>query len=428
MLDQLIDIDLSDEIDALPHQPGYRVLAERAPERYITLHYSGVPAGRYADRSEAAELRRILAEAREHLNRDWDAGAGKVYADGYMYDLVVLSNGKVVRTRRRRQQLWHAGNGIANEQSWSVHVLCDNGQDLTPKQRASLFRLFDVLRAMTNIARADVVGHNEWPRTQGRPQPSASFRTLFGQSMCPGRLIHKHLAAYRAIRETHAAPPAPAPATGRTVRLDLGPYTADSPILGAPRGTADQWRAVFAAKGAGGGYTPRDIDLIVTEYQTLGDALELDWFLALTQNGHETGYLTSWWSQRPRRNGAGLGVTGEVMTLATGQRPPSPRTWARDGGIYREGLSFTAWRDADAADGEGSISHHLGRLLAYALPAGAGTPLQQRYINRALALRPLPAAFRGIAPTLIGLNRRWAYPGRTYGQGLARIANIVRAK
>lgn len=415
MLETLIDIDYTDAIDRIPRKHGFRTLPLRGREDAITLHYSGVA---YDDRFEAAELRHILNEARYHITKNWGEGDKPIYADGYMYDFVVLSNGKIVRTRRIRRQIYHAGNHQANEGSWSVHVLLGKAQDLTPNQRVSLFRLFDALRAQSNIPRNRVLGHNEWPRTSGDPRPSAIYRILPRQSECPGPILHRHLADYRAIAD---APPAPAPPP-----IDLGNYTIDSPILGPAHSPADIWIEMLSARSAEAGYSRHDVGVIVGEYRELGTLLGVDWFLALCQLAHETGRLTSWWCQRPRRNPAGLGVTGAIIPAYPNRPAPPARAWFFDGSLYREGLSFTAWRDRDASDGEGSISHHLGRLLAYALPSGAGSELQQRYINRALGLRWLPPTYRGSAPTLLGLNGRWAYPGRTYAQMLARYANIVR--
>jgi hypothetical protein len=46
-------------------------------------------------------------------------------------------------------------------------------------------------------------------------------------------------------------------------------------------------------------------------------------------------------------------------------------------------------------------------------------------IGRAMSYRPLPASFRGAAPTWRGLNGRWAVPGATYADKIAEIANAI---
>jgi hypothetical protein len=175
---------------------------------------------------------------------------------------------------------------------------------------------------------------------------------------------------------------------------------------------ATDWLAARAA-----GYTPHDITAIVATYTDIGGGAGVDWFLALAQLAHETGSLTSWWSQRPRRNPAGIGVTGRVQPGAP-DAPPGPG-WTWDGAQWREGLSFTTWED-DA------IPAHLGRLLAYALTDAQASPSQRTLIDRALGYRPLPDAYRGVAPTITGLNGRWAVPGTGYGQSIAALAQRMR--
>ena len=190
-------------------------------------------------------------------------------------------------------------------------------------------------------------------------------------------------------------------------------YSPDAPIIGAASGTAEHAVKWLTARSSPS-YTAYDIGTIVARYRDLGAWAGVDWFLAVAQMAHETGSLTSWWSQRPRRNPAGIGVTGRTMA---GQ--PRSLDWAkRDDGVWVEGCSFATW-EHDA------IPAHLGRLLAYALPAGQGTPAQQQLIAQALAIRPLPAAFRGAATRLQGLNGRWAWPGLFYAQKLAALANTL---
>jgi hypothetical protein len=168
-----------------------------------------------------------------------------------------------------------------------------------------------------------------------------------------------------------------------------------------------------------GGYSDSDVShVIVPAYFAVCLRVSLDPVLLLAQLIHETGNLTSWWSQRERRNPAGIGVTGRRLPAR-----PALGDWAEHDGTWWEGLSFASWAD-DA------IPAHAGRILAYVLsPAQlrSGPPSllldsQAALIETALALRPLPASFRGMAPTLRGLNRRWAYPGQTYAQQVARVA------
>jgi N-acetylmuramoyl-L-alanine amidase len=199
-LDRLITHDLSAQIAALPRHKGSSTLPPRAGERYVTLHYSGV---NYGATDHAGELRRILAEASYHLNHSYDGA----YPDGLLYDLVVLSDGAIVRTRARPVQLWHSGNATSNRLSYAVHVMLGPDQDATAAQWAAVVRVFETCCFDLGIPRASVVGHCEWPRHDGPPRPSAIYTLLPEQSACPGRVLHARLVQWRAAAANGAPPP-----------------------------------------------------------------------------------------------------------------------------------------------------------------------------------------------------------------------------
>jgi hypothetical protein len=198
-LDQLDILDLTAAIDKIPRVPGHQTIAQRTDEDWITFHYSAVI---YRDRSRTAELARILDEAGFQIGKNWaKKGQPPIYGDGLMYDFVILSDGTIVRTRRRRQKLWHVNNSTGNGSSWSNHWMLGPGQDLTPAQRASSFALADAQRADSGILRDHVVAHCEWPLTKGDARPSPTYKVQRGQSVCPGPLLHAHVAAYRALSD-----------------------------------------------------------------------------------------------------------------------------------------------------------------------------------------------------------------------------------
>ena len=170
--------------------------------------------------------------------------------------------------------------------------------------------------------------------------------------------------------------------------------TENSKLLAAPRAPASQVREFLLGKSHGG-YTDDDVETIVDSYYATATAVGLDPLLVVAQMSEETGHLTSFWSQRPRRNFAGIGVTGEE---GKGNKFPS----------------LTA-----------GIRAHTGRLLAYVLPAGAGNPAQAALITEALQARDLPADRRGIAPTLAGLSGKWAMD-KEYAAKVAAVANQIR--
>jgi hypothetical protein len=173
-----------------------------------------------------------------------------------------------------------------------------------------------------------------------------------------------------------------------------GQVTVSSKLLAAPRAPARKAREFLLSHGHGG-YTETDVEVIVDGYYATAIAVGLDPLLVVAQMAEETGGLSSFWSQRPQRNFAGIGVTGEP-------------------GVGNTFPSLTA-----------GIRAHTGRLLAYTLPAGAGNPAQAALIREALQARDLPADRRGIAPTLAGLSGKWAMD-KQYAAKVASVANQIR--
>jgi hypothetical protein len=168
-------------------------------------------------------------------------------------------------------------------------------------------------------------------------------------------------------------------------------YSEHSKLLAQPRGDAER-AVVFIDQRSRGEYETGAIREIVGRYYDTCTDVGLDPFLAVVQMSHETGFLSSFWSQRPRRNPAGIGVTGAP-------------------GV---GISFPSWKQA--------INAHVGRLLAYAIRAGQGTDAQRALIAEALAVRPLGADKRGVAPVLGGLVPGWAADPR-YTHKLVALGN-----
>ena len=168
-----------------------------------------------------------------------------------------------------------------------------------------------------------------------------------------------------------------------------------SRIIAPPRVTEGQ-AARYLVPKYNGEYTDANVGYIVGRDFDVSVRAGVDPLVVIAQLSHETGHLSSYWSQRPRRNPAGIGVTG-----APGA-----------------GVSFPRWSD--------SVDAHVGRLLAYALPKGAGTAEQKRLIARALSWRPLPDSYRGSARTISGLQGRWA-TDRSYAAKLARVGDAIDA-
>lgn len=184
------------------------------------------------------------------------------------------------------------------------------------------------------------------------------------------------------------------------------PQGRPAPLLGPASGTVDQAMA-YLTQRADSSYTLQAIREIVTAYQTIGERVGLDWFLALSQLAHETGNLTSFWSQRPQRNPAGIGVDGRWQAGQSTDAMPAGWAYNPQRQRWEAGCSFRSWA-------QHAVPAHLGRLLAYALRDDEANPPQWALIDQALTIRALPGPLRGCAKTIRDLDGRWAV-GQGYG-------------
>jgi len=169
--------------------------------------------------------------------------------------------------------------------------------------------------------------------------------------------------------------------------------TAKTKLLARPRSTPKALESYLLGRKHGT-YSDDDVRAILASYTATAKAAGLDPLLIVSQLVLETGNLTSQWSQPPRRNPAGIGVTGKPGA----------------------GVSFPSWDKA--------VHAHVGRLLAYAIPKGQENAAQGALIEEALAVRALPDSRRGCAPTLEGLAGTWA-ADQTYAEKIARLANEI---
>lgn len=171
------------------------------PITTATLHYNGPPLS--VAGNAAAELDFVVrVDVPEHQRR--------IGMDSLAYTFVVPSDGTIWQTRALDLYAAHCGNAEGNEHSLGVHLPIGTGQRPTAAQWDATVRLFDALRADYGFGRNGVVGHCEWPRGSWAPAVvSPTYKLQPGQSACPGVVLHRLLAAYRAADDglLIAAPP-----------------------------------------------------------------------------------------------------------------------------------------------------------------------------------------------------------------------------
>jgi hypothetical protein len=290
--------------------------------------------------------------------------------------------------------------GLCNAHLWGIEVVGDYDRapwpapvaDLVYGVSGALFRW----RGLAAVTPQSVKGHRECPSTK----------------TCPGASIDLDL--FR----TQLAQQLGAPAIPK-------PITADSTIIAPFRCTQRQAVAYILSRPHPN-YTAADITLeIVPTYAEICAKGGVDLCIAIAQMAHETGNLASHWSAPPQYNPAGIGVNGRSQDTAP--VPPDGWVYNPQRNRWEQGISFHSWDNA--------VPAHVGRQLAYALPAGTGTADQQSLVSEALRWRTMPKACRGSAPTLKALGKAhnpaggkgcgWASPGDTYGTAIAAIANAI---
>lgn len=191
-------------------------------------------------------------------------------------------------------------------------------------------------------------------------------------------------------------------------------YTDKSPLLSIPDSTVD--KAISAiVKRDNGEYTDYDVSVICNHYWRIASSVGLNPVLMIAQCLHETAALSSWWAARPRRNPAGIGVTG--VTQPHEPTDKSLWAWNEKTGLWHKGLSFPTW--------EQGITVHCAHLLCYVLADKEMTCEQLAFSEKSPRKKALPASYRGAAKQLNGLNGKWAVPGRTYAAQIAKLSNIL---
>lgn len=204
-------------------------------------------------------------------------------------------------------------------------------------------------------------------------------------------------------------------ATSDTIKLSL----ADSLIVAPAMGTPELAAKYLTLRKTDPSYSAADHKIIATYYYNYGEAVGINPLMAFAQMIHETGGLTSWWSLRPRRNPAGIGVTGE--TSRSRIRPPSGPglDWQADdiSKLWKKGFAFTDWQLA--------VKAHLGHLIVYAVNPGMQSPTQRAMVAFDPRAVVMPLAYKGTSRVWNDLEGKWAVPGNNYSNAIANIASGI---
>lgn len=296
----------------------------------------------------------------------------------------IAKDGRIFELCEHPKRAWHAGRTKAllgvtdwNAHGWGIEI--ENlGKSSDPYPRAQIEAIIwrcRERRRRFGITNPKMLTRHRDISLEGKRDPWDNF---------PYDEIRRRVFA----KDDPTDPPSGSQPTNEVVR-------AASAIIARPRAEERQ-AARFLTSRPHGTYSPSAVRNIVALYYEEATAMGVDPLVAVAQMVVETGGLTSDWSQPPRRNPAGIGVTGEAG----------------------KGVSFPNWRTA--------VRAHVGRLVAYAVPERSETPAQEAIIDEALAWRPLPDAYRGVATRLRGLAGTWAADPQ-YAQKIAQVANEIRA-
>ena len=160
---------------------------------------------------------------------------------------------------------------------------------------------------------------------------------------------------------------------------------------------------------------PKALSEILDHYYEL----EFSWGIRadtlVCQMFHETGYLASWWSLEPRRNPAGIGVTGEESTTD----PKSPY-WFFDqpNKKWVKGFVFPDWKAAAQC--------HFAHMSAYVYTdeRNNASKIDPRYpmVRQLFISKKWPTC-----KVMSDLDGRWAVPGVGYGDSIEKVYNLVAA-
>lgn len=358
------------------HDPEFKYDERTLPIRYIVLHTT-----------DGTDSRNWLSA--------WNRTNPHSEQNQVSIHYLVQRNGNIYKIIDEEKRAWHVGksqmqDGETDGNSAAIGVEIEhlNEADFPEAQLNAVAILVHDIMQRHNIDGKHVVSH-------------ASVARPVGRKIDP---VHFDWANFW-DRVTRLTSPAPISAP-----VAVLPYSHLSLTLATPQIDAGKLTEYLVHKHKYKNYDEVSVRKILGYYITYGTQIGIDYVFALAQMIHETGWLDSWWAARPRRNPAGIGVTGQTTT----KNPNDPIHWAQVGKVWKKGQSFESW--------DYSVQQHLARILIYARKDEDMTPEQLEFSNQCRDKQNL-AHIQGVAHQWVGFNGVWAVPGRTYAQQLATIAN-----
>ena len=168
-------LDLRDELARAAWSIGQR----DEPPLGATLHFNGPPVAGAG--TPALEVVQLQADARYHMRAD------TLGADGIQYTYAPLSDGQIAILRDDTDELWHCANRAGNATHLAIHIPIGGAQRPTAVQWQAACELFDTLIARYRWpGRHVILGHREWPRSDGKTQKP-----------CPGPILFRMLQEWR---------------------------------------------------------------------------------------------------------------------------------------------------------------------------------------------------------------------------------------
>lgn len=354
----------------LRNDPEYKYNTRTGQIKYIIMHSTGG------------------IDSRDWLSK-WNKKVPASDQNDVSIHYLVQRDGRVYKVIPEQHRAWHAGVGVMPDgerdpNSWSLGIELEhlNEPSYTDAQLDSAAELVAALMAQYGITGEHVVSHASVALPPGRKIDPVNFD--WGDFW--NRILH--------VNTNYSEK-----------SLTMNTSSVDSEKL------TNYIRGAREFKN----YTVYDVGLILSYYYKYCNQVGVDYVFAISQMLHETGWLNSWWANRPRRNPAGIGVTGQTTTT----NPHDDENWAQIGpNSWARGQSFRSWDIA--------VQNHISRLLCYALNDNEMTPEQLAFSEICGAKARLQRV-RGVAKIWEGFNGTWAVPGKTYAQRIATIANSLVA-